>query len=512
MTELSTGLNRDRQDSPDAAMAGSSDEDLVSASLNQRVVSNTLVQLVSPALRIATGLILVAALARYLGVTGFGAYALVFAYVATFDGVFAEWGLGTVLLREISRRPEERSGLLASGAALQLIASSAAYLLMLVGLVFVGFPIAVQEAIALYGLIVFLEPAALLALPFQAELRLTRLLGPALAGVGLHFVLTMAVLLAGGSIVALAGAALLARLISDGWTLRLSLRLVTPTRPSVMHWRYFIGESWPLGIGTVMGTAIQQAPILFLSSTNLAAVGLYHAASRVPVQLALIPLILRTTTFPLLARSWIGNRVEFRRILDLLVSIALLAAVPVAILGAGLGPLLIRVLFGPEFGAAVVPFVLLLAGVGLLFPAILIAESLTAAGFQRINLVVLVVGLPTVVILLALLVPAGGATGAALAVVGTNALILTMTVALGRRRIGRDLPLRPLAHGLAAMAAGGTTAILLAPFGSPIATISASIIAALVLIGTTPGLPSGLRSTLGRAGRIHRQAPDGSHR
>lgn len=508
---MSTSLNLDRGDGPDAAMAVSADEDLATASLNQRVVSNTLVQLISPALRIATGLILVAALARYLGVAGFGAYALVFAYVATFDGVFAEWGLGTVLLREISRRPEERSGLLASGAALQLIASSTAYGLMLVGLVFVGFPTAVQEAIALYGLIVFLEPAALLALPFQADLRLTRLLGPALAGVGLHFVLTLAMLLAGGSIVALAGAALIARLISDGWTLRLSLRLVGLARPSIVHWRYFISESWPLGIGTVMGTAIQQAPVLLLSSTNLAVVGLYHAASRVPVQLTLIPLILRTTTFPLLARSWVGNRLEFRRILGLLVSVALLAAIPVAILGQGLGPLLVRLLFGPEFGAAVVPFVLLLAGVGLLFPAILVAESLTAAGFQRINLVVLGVALPSVVILLALLVPAGGATGAALAVLGTNALILCLTVALGRRRIGQDLPLRPLAHGLAAIVAGGAAVILLAPFGALVAAVAGSIIAALVLLATTPELTRTVRSVLGRTGRFHRQASNGSH-
>src|SRR6185295_1683580 len=120
---MSTGLHPDRSEGPDLAVSVSPDEDFATASLNQRVVSNTLVQLISPGVRIATGLILVAALARYLGVAGFGAYALVFAYVATFDGVFAEWGLGTVLLREISRRPDERAGLLASGAALQLIAS-----------------------------------------------------------------------------------------------------------------------------------------------------------------------------------------------------------------------------------------------------------------------------------------------------------------------------------------------------------------------------------------------------
>jgi O-antigen/teichoic acid export membrane protein len=507
---MSTSLELDRAAEPVLGTTLPPSEDVVTAALNGRVVSNTLVQLIAPGLRIATGLILVAAIARYLGVPGFGAYALVFAYVATFDGIFAEWGLSTVLLREISRRPDERATLLASGAALQLIASSIAYGLMLVGLMVVSFPEPVREAIAVYGLVVFLEPAALLALPFQAELRLTRLLGPSLAGVGLHFILIMAVLLSGGSIVGLAAAALTARMISDGWVLRMSLRLVKLARPSRVHWRYFVRESWPLGIATIMGTAIQQAPILILSSTNLAAVGLYHAASRVPVQLSLIPVILRTTTFPLLARSWVGNRVEFRRILGRLVSVALLLAVPVALLGMGLAPSLIGLLFGPEFGEAVVPLVLLLAGVGLLFPATLVAESLTSAGFQRINLAVLLVAFPSVVILLGLLVPAAGATGAAFAVLGTNALILCLTVALGRWRIGRDLPIGPLVHGLTAIVAGGATVLLLAPVGATVSAVSGSIVATVVLLGTAPELTRSLRNVVSRAGRFRRHTPGGS--
>ncbi len=60
--------------------------------LAHRLVGNTLVQVVTPVLRIALGIVLAAVLSRYLGAEGLGSYALVFAYVATFDGVFNEGG------------------------------------------------------------------------------------------------------------------------------------------------------------------------------------------------------------------------------------------------------------------------------------------------------------------------------------------------------------------------------------------------------------------------------------
>src|SRR5882762_9536866 len=86
--------------------------DLGDSPPSTRLVSNTAVQLVGPALRISIGLVSSALLTRYLGVRSFGEYGLVFAYVATYSGIFNDWGLGTILLREISQRPSERSSLI----------------------------------------------------------------------------------------------------------------------------------------------------------------------------------------------------------------------------------------------------------------------------------------------------------------------------------------------------------------------------------------------------------------
>lgn len=500
---ISTSVEDDRAERSQIAVAASLHDEAPAARLNGRVLSNTLVQFIAPGARLVVGLILVAALARYLGVEGFGAYALVFAYVAAFDGIFGDWGLGTIVLREISRRPEERPSLLASAGALQLIPSAGAYGLMVAGLAVLPFPSAVREGIIVYGLVVFLAPLSLLSLPFQADLRLTKLLAPSLLGVGLHFALTMSVIVLGGPIVALVAAALVARVAADGWVLRLSLRAVRFTaRPTAAHWRYFLGESWPLGIGTVISTAIQQAPTLALGTFNLAAVGLFHAALRIPLQLALLPQIIRTTTFPLLARSWVSDRAEFRRMLDRVIAGSLLVAVPLTILGIGLSEPAVRVLFGPGFEGAAIPFAFLLAAIGLLFPGILLGESLTAAGFQRVNLAVLVVAFPCLLALLAVLVPTGGATGAAVAVLGTYLTIVCLTFLGARWRMGDAVPLRAIVPAAVAVLSGGAMLALLTPLGPILSAILASTTSGAVQLVLRPDLAR----ELWRLGRHRAQA------
>lgn len=482
-----------------------------SANPHDRLVSNTIVQFIAPGARLVVGLILVAALARYLGVEGFGAYALVFAYVATFDGIFGDWGLGTIVLREISRRPEERASLLASAGALQLVASAGAYGLMVAGLAVLPFPSAAREGIIVYGLVVFLAPLGLLSLPFQADLRLTKLLAPSLLGVGLHFALTMAVIALGGPIVALVAVALVARVAADGWVLRLSLRAVRFTAPpTAVHWRYFLGESWPLGIGTVISTAIQQAPTLVLAAFNLAAVGLFHAALRIPLQLALLPQIIRTTTFPLLARSWVSDRAEFRRMLDRLVAGSLLVAVPLTILGVGLAEPVVQTLFGPAFEGAALPFALLLAAIGLLFPGILLGESLTAAGFQRVNLGVSFVAFPCLLALLAVLVPTGGAAGAAVAVLGTYLTIVSLTILGARWRMGDAAPLRAVLPAAAAVLSGGAVLALLAPLGPMLSAPLASTTSGAVQLALCPDLARELWRLGNRTARSWVSVPRGS--
>ncbi len=464
----------------------------------RRFVSNTLVQFISPAVRMLLGLVLAGALSRYLGVARFGEYALVFAYVATFTGVFNDWGLGTICLREISRRPNERARLVFSAAALQAFVGLASYCVMVASLMVVHYPGAVIQSIAIYGLTMLLMPVDILTLPFQADLRLTRLLTPSLLGTVLNFLLSMVVIVAHGPLLALVGAALASIAIQYAWLTRLSLRAFKVSMPpTIALWGPLVREAWPLGVATVVSTAILQAPLLALSLVSFEGVGLFNAANKIPQQLLILPFAIRATAFPLLSASWLEDRGRFTRQLERLIEGSLLVSIPIAILSIGLAEPLIRLLFGADFSGAAIPFALLVSGFALMFPGILIGEALTAAGFQRVNLVILSAGLSLLVVLLLVFVPAGGASGAALAVVSSYAVIVALSLVATGWRI-RSVSLFFLPRAGLASASGAGILLLSRGLGPTLAAIiaTAACFAALGLLNPK------LASDLWRLGRV----------
>lgn len=446
-------------------------------------MGNTLVQFVTPAVRAILGLLLAAALSRYLGVEGLGQYALVFAYVGTFNGIFNDWGLGTILLREIARFPERRAELLVSGAALQGLVALGSYVLMVGGLAIVHFPGAVKQAVLIYGLTLLLTPLDLLALSFQADLKLSRLLPASLAGALLNFGFLMLVMVFRGGLLALIAAVLAALVIQYMWIARLcwaSQRF--PCRPATAHWNPFLREAWPLGLTTVFTTTMQQAPVMVLSWHSLEAVGLFSAAYKIPQQLLLLPLMVRNSAFPVLARSWVVDRPRFSRQLDRLVGGIILISVPMVIAGVGLAAPLTVLVFGPDFAGAAGPFGLLIGVCGLVFPGILIGEALNAAGYQRGNLVIQVLSSGALIVLLLVLVPSGGAAGAALALLLSYGLVVGATLLVARWRFQDGAPLGAMGVGAMSAASGGVGLIAASGLGPLPASIVGAAVALAVLV------------------------------
>lgn len=451
------------------------------------MISNTLVQFVTPAVRVVLGLVLTAALTRYLGVEGFGEYALVFAYVAGFNGVFNDAGLGTILLREISRHPDQRASLLSSAAALQACVALVTYGLMLGGLLVLQYPAVVKASIAIYGLMIFFTPIDLLALPFHADLRLTRLLAPSLLGVLLSFVLSMLILQLKGPLEALIGAALAALTVQYAWITLLSVRAVRfAERPMRTHWLAFVREAWPMWLATVGATALQQIPVLVLSLFSLQAVGLFNAANRIPQQLLLIPLAIRASTFPLLSRAWAVDPQRFTDILDRLIRVSLLLAVPLALLGVGLAEPITRLLFGAAFADAAKPFALLSCILALLFPGILVGEALIAAGRQRLNLAILAASLPVLGGCLAWLVPGEGAVGAAVALLVSYSFIVLATFVAAAKTVGQPTPVLALGPAVLGSALGTGALLLSSPLGAPPAAVLAALVAVVAIALVQP--------------------------
>jgi O-antigen/teichoic acid export membrane protein len=404
------------------------------------MAANTAIQFVGPAVRLALGLVMAGVLSRYLGPHGLGAYALVFAYVGIFNGVFNDFGLGSTCLRQISRAPGRRAMILSSAAALQLLVSAATYILLLLGLLLAHFPTQVSQGAAIYGLTLLTTPVDLLALVFYAELRLQKLLGPALVGSLVMFLLTLAAVFWHAPLLVLVLSAIAGVAAQYAWILK---RALTATafihRPSFALWPGLIREALPLSLNSIATAVAQQAPLLALSIFSLSAVGLFSAAGKIPLQLLIVPAVIRTTTYPLLSAAWVADRERFGRLLHHAIALSLLAAGPLAVGGVGLARVVIPLIFGTGFQGSVEPFQWLLLVSALLFPGILIGEALVATDHQQANLLLSVATLPLLVVLLLLWTPYSAATGAAAALLTYYGIQVAATAVVAHRLLSGGL-------------------------------------------------------------------------
>jgi O-antigen/teichoic acid export membrane protein len=399
-------------------------------------VSNTLVQLLPPGVRLPLGLLLTALLTRYLGPRGFGEYATIFALVALYQGIFNDVGLSTIVLREIARHPENRSFIVVSAATLQTIVAAITYGLLLVGVAIIHYPSDIAAGVVVLGLSLFLTPLDILSLTFTADLKLAKLIPPSLVGITLNFGLVAGSLTLHASLPVIVFAVLVATLVQYAIVASISIKALAPlARPSRAPWRWLLVESLPLAANSLLVAFTLQAPLLYLSHLSFAEAGLFNAANRLPQQLILLPFAVRATTFPLLARSWHRDRRSFRRHLTRTVAVTLLVGVPITVGGVGLAPVIVPVLFGTKFAAASMTLQLLLVVFALQFPYIIVAEALIATGHQRVILWLSVVTVPLLMGGLLVGANTAGAVGTAIALLAYYVGLLSATLLVARLKV-----------------------------------------------------------------------------
>jgi PST family polysaccharide transporter len=245
------------------------------------------------------------------------------------------------------------------------------------------------------------------------------------------------------------------------------------------RWGYLLKEAWPLAVATIAATAFQQAPLLALSHFSLDSAGIYSAAARIPQQLILGGLIIRATTFPVLAAAWPTDRDRFATLVRSIVGVGFLISVPLFIFSWGAARQIISLVFGRSFEPAVVPFILLMGGVALMTPGLLVGEALIATGMQRLNLLLQLISTVVLVGMIYLLVPSNGSVGAAVATATATAVLVMATFAMSWGRLGRFRPSRELAPAALALLAG---IVIVTSFPSSLVTAVAGSAVALAIL------------------------------
>jgi O-antigen/teichoic acid export membrane protein len=394
--------------------------------LGRRVAVNTGAQIAGKAAVLALAAVSIAIITRYLGPTLYGRYALALAYIQLF-GVLADVGLFAIVVREISKRPEETSRLVGNAMTLRALVSLVVVVLAL--LVSLALPYTPQVRVAI---VIAAVPFVLgllqhsLVTVFQARLRMDRAAIADVAGRAAALATVGGViLLDGGFYLVVASAA-----VGAAVALALSAALVRPlaairfaAEPAV--WRILVVAALPLGIALTLNEVYFRADTLIISLYKSdRQVGLYALAWRVYELVALVPAVLMTSVFPLLSRYVEESEERARRLLQAASDVLWSLGLPLAAGGIVLAPGIVELAGGSSFAAAAEPLRLLLPAGALAYVNGLFGYALIAKNRQRDALWLNVVGLVLNLSLNFALVPRYGIVAAAAVTLGCEVVIL----------------------------------------------------------------------------------------
>jgi O-antigen/teichoic acid export membrane protein len=467
----------------------------------ERIARNAGLKVLVQTTRLAS-LVLVIVMARVLGPAEFGKFTLAYT-LATLLGVALEFGVSPVLTRGVARDPAATAAQWASAATLKL------GLLGLLGPVFLALPLLAHRpwdttaAVWLLGLALALQSFVENGVSvFTGVQRLDHELRVRLVEKSVLVVAGFAALGLGGGLLGVVCAFVLAAAVSLGlttWLIHRRLARLDRWWDAPGAWA-LARELAPVAQALVFAFATSRlAPIAVALLAGDVAAGHFGAAFRVYDVMSIVPVTLIAAVYPELARTP-STAPRFRALTTQAVEALLLLAWPVALGLLVSAPWLIGWIYGPRYLAAAPVLALLGAAVGCAMVQHFCGVVFLALDQPRRLRVVAVLAFGTSAVVTPSLVLAGGAVGAALAV-----LIVELVGLAASLWSFRQLGTWPLGRGAAkslGAAVAGAAAASLWPAGGPGRLLVAlgGYAVALLVLRPVPGSVCRrlLRGALGR--------------
>lgn len=368
-----------------------------------------------------TGLIIYAA--RVLGPSSWGAFSYVMTLVA-FMTIFSDMGMGAIVTRESSKNPDLSKKYFSTVFCLKAI-------LLAVGMVFLAFGGAyltnIPEAktlMPLAALILFFD--SLRNFGFVISRAKEKMQLEAINEITTNFAITVLGLmflcliptsrsLAFAYITGVAiGFVAIALMLKDHFFSSLISFDKTLVKP-------ILKDSLPFALASFLGAIMINTDLLMIGWMRSAnEVGFYSAAQK-PVQVFYtIASLFAVSIFPALTKTLKDSLEKGGRILEKAVSMSLLAAIPLSLGGIILGDQIINLVFGSQYLPAAASFQILMLTLLIIFPSVIVSNSILAHGQQRNFVAFSLIGAIGNVVFNFLLIPAFGIAGASVSTVLTQ--------------------------------------------------------------------------------------------
>ncbi|MCJ7507160.1 MAG: flippase [candidate division Zixibacteria bacterium] len=371
-------------------------------------------------------------LARYLGVSQFGKFSLVLAFVELFR-VMADFGVDTAVIRRLTVSDEDQSKLVGNTITLKLILATASYFLTLLMALVLRYPTDLVQLIALAAFAFFASSLAnALTTPFQAQLRMKQLIPAKISG-GVFFVLAVAI----GIQLGLSLTGFLAIWVGAEFvTLLLTAVAAKSWVPSKLSFdrnklKPIFVEAIPLGISGILITAYFRLGTLILGwLSGYQAVGEYAVAYIITESFLILAVAIAGSVFPIFSKIAVsGDFQRFKRVWIKVYGGSLLLGTIFAICITIFAAQILN-LISPEYKGSISSLILLSWASVLMFANMQSAASIQGLGLFKVVTLIASFNLILNVLLNLYLIPLWGATGVALATLLTEGVNMVIQLSL----------------------------------------------------------------------------------
>lgn len=355
-------------------------------SLTRQVTYNTIIQFAGKLISIFIGVITISLMARYLGVTGFGQYSTIMAFLQFF-GILVDMGLALTVVRLISDPKHNQERIFNNVFTLRLF--SAIIFLGLAPLVVLFFPydnlIKLGTAITTLSFF-FISLSQILIGLFQKELKMDKVtIGENVGRVVLLVLVVIFAYLDKGLLyimLAVVANSLVTFLIYYFFALKyVKIKLEF----DFAIWNKIISLTWPIAISIAFNLVYFKADTLILSLVrSQAEVGIYGAPYRVLEILTNFIYMFMGIMFPILTLYWAEkNKEKFQEMFQKTFDFLVIMAVPMVFGTLFIAKDIMLLIAGPEFAASGLVLQIIIFATAVIFINSLFGYSIVVIDKQR---------------------------------------------------------------------------------------------------------------------------------
>lgn len=409
---------------------------LIFVSLVKQVARNTIIQFAGKILGAVLALVTVSLSLRYLGKSGYGEYATIMGFLAMFS-ILADLGLYLTVTREISHKGADEKKIIGNAFTMKLVA--ALIVLALAPLAAMLFPynkiIQTGILIGTFSFLFILLNQVLVGI-FQKYLKVVYVAAGEVTGRVVWLIGTIAVIKMEWGILGLIWMAVLANL-ANFLIVFFSAKKFVAFKLSFdfKYWKYLLKISAPLAISVIFNLIYFKVDIVILSIFKPARdVGIYGAPYKVLESLITFAAIFAGILLPILSRYFKENLIRFKRIYQKSFDVIAIFVVPL-IFGTLIFSREIITLFGGnEFEESTSVLRILIFAASAIYFSHLFGNAVIACQEQKKMMWIYFVTAVSSIALNFLLIPAFSYYGAAVSVLVSEVLVVTLLIVVVSRK------------------------------------------------------------------------------